>query len=107
MGQRVNDADFDAEVLAESRLVLVDFWAEWCGPCKAMDPILEQLSDELADTVKIVKVDVDANPATAVRFNVRAMPTLIMFRNGEPIDYKVGAGQSRAQLTKWLEAHAA
>lgn len=107
MSQRVNDADFDSEVLGAKELVLVDFWAEWCPPCKAMDPILDQLSSELAGRVKIVKLDVDANPSTVVRYNVRAMPTLIVFRDGEPADYKVGAGQSRVQLIKWLDQLAA
>ena len=107
MGQRVDDTNWDAEVLGADRPVLVDFWAEWCPPCKAMDPILDKLSVELADKVKIVKLDVDSNPSTTVRYNVRAMPTLIVFKNGEPVDYKVGAGQSRAQLTKWLDSFAA
>ena len=107
MGQRVDDGNWDAEVLGADKPVLVDFWAEWCPPCKAMDPILDQLAVELADKVKIVKLDVDSNPGTTVRYNVRAMPTLIVFRNGEPVDYKVGAGQSRAQLTKWLDQFAA
>ena len=107
MGQRVDDGNWDAEVLGADKPVLVDFWAEWCPPCKAMDPILDQLSVELADKVKIVKLDVDSNPSTVVRYNVRAMPTLIVFKNGEPVDFKVGAGQSRAQLTKWLDSFAA
>lgn len=107
MGQRVDDGNWDAEVLGADKPVLVDFWAEWCPPCKAMDPILDKLSVELADKVKIVKLDVDSNPSTTVRYNVRAMPTLIVFKNGEPVDYKVGAGQSRAQLTKWLDSFAA
>lgn len=107
MGQRVDDGNWDAEVLGADKPVLVDFWAEWCPPCKAMDPILDQLSVELADKVKIVKLDVDSNPSTTVRYNVRAMPTLIVFKDGEPVDFKVGAGQSRAQLTKWLDQFAA
>ncbi len=107
MGQRVDDGNWDAEVLGADRPVLVDFWAEWCPPCKAMDPILDQLTVELADKVKIVKLDVDSNPSTTVRYNVRAMPTLIVFKDGEPVDYKVGAGQSRAQLIKWLDQFAA
>ena len=107
MGQRVDDGNWDAEVLGADKPVLVDFWAEWCPPCKAMDPILDQLSIELADKVKIVKLDVDSNPSTTVRYNVRAMPTLIVFKDGEPVDMKVGAGQSRVQLIKWLDAHAA
>jgi thioredoxin 1 len=107
MGQRVDDGNWDAEVLGADKPVLVDFWAEWCPPCKAMDPILDQLTVELADKVKIVKLDVDSNPSTVVRYNVRAMPTLIVFKDGEPVDFKVGAGQSRAQLTKWLDSFAA
>jgi thioredoxin 1 len=70
-----------------------------------MDPILEDLSVELAGKFKIVKLDVADNPATAVRYNVRAMPTMIVFKGGEPADMKVGAGQSRVQLVKWLESH--
>ena len=107
MADRVNDTNFDAEVLGSSEPVLVDFWAEWCPPCKAMDPVLDDLSRELAGRVKIVKLDVDANPGITARFNVRSMPTLIVFKDGEPVDYKVGAGQSRVQLIKWLDSVAA
>ena len=107
MGLQVNDANFEREVLKSSEPVLVDFWAEWCPPCKAMDPILDDLSVELAGKVKIVKLDVDGNPSTVVRYNVRAMPTMMVFKNGEPVDIKVGAGQSRVQLVKWLDQFAA
>jgi len=103
----VTDANFAAEVLASDRPVLVDFWAEWCPPCKAMGPTIDELAETLADTVKIVKLDVDSNPAITVQYNVRSMPTLIVFKNGQPVDLKVGAGQSRVQLIKWLEQHAA
>ena len=101
------DGNFEAEVLKSDVPVLVDFWAEWCPPCKAMAPTIDELAETLADTVKIVKLDVDSNPAITVQYNVRAMPTLIVFRNGQPVDLKVGAGQSRVQLIKWLETHAA
>jgi thioredoxin 1 len=107
MAQHVTDSDFTAEVLRSDRPVLVDFWAEWCPPCVAMSPTIDALADELQHSVKIVKLDVDSNPATTVAYNVRSMPTLIVFRNGQPVDLKVGAGQSRAQLIKWLETVAA
>ena len=107
MAKLVSDSDFDAEVLNSSEPVLVDFWAEWCPPCKAMDPILEELSHELAGRVKIVKLDVELNPSTVVRYNVRAMPTMIVFKDGQPADMRIGAGQSRVQLIKWLDQFAA
>jgi len=107
MAHQVTDTNFDAEVLAATEPVLVDFWAEWCQPCKAMDPILEDLSQELAGKVKIVKLNVEENVGITTRYNVRAMPTMIVFKNGEPVDARVGAGQSRVQLTKWLDQFAA
>ena len=107
MALHVTDANFAAEVLASDRPVLVDFWAEWCPPCKAMEPTIDELAETLADTVKIVKLDVDSNPGITVQYNVRAMPTLIVFKNGEPVDLRVGAGQSRVQLIKWLDQFAA
>jgi thioredoxin 1 len=106
LGQPVSDADFSREVLEAKGPVLVDFWAEWCPPCKAMDPILDDLAVTLAGKVKIVKLDVETNPATVTRYNVRAMPTLLVFKDGEPIDSKIGYGPSRVQLAKWLESHA-
>ena len=107
MAHQVTDTNFDAEVLAATEPVLVDFWAEWCQPCKAMDPILEDLSQELAGKVKIVKLNVEENVGITTRYNVRAMPTMIVFKNGEPVDARVGAGQSRVQLTEWLDQFAA
>ena len=107
MARQVNDADFDAEVLAAKEPVLVDFWAEWCPPCKAMDPIMDDLSVELAGKVKIVKLNVDENPATTVKYGVRSIPTMILFKGGEAADMKIGAGTPKAGLSKWLESYAA
>lgn len=106
MTKVVSDSDFAAEVLGSDRPVLVDFSAEWCPPCKAMEPSIDALSVELASKVKIVKLDVDQSPATTVNYNVRSMPTLIVFKDGQPVDLKIGA-QSKVQLIKWLEGHAA
>ena len=107
MAYLVTDTTFDAEVLAASEPVLVDFWAEWCPPCKAMDPILDDLSRELAGKVKIVKLNVDENPGIASQYGVRSIPTMILFKGGEAADMKIGAGTPKAGLTKWLEGHAA
>lgn len=107
MAVHVNDSNFAGEVLEADRPVLVDFWAEWCPPCKAMSPTIDTLAEELAADFKIVKLDVDSNPSITVAYHVRAMPTLIIFKDGAPVDVKVGAGQSRVQLIKWLESHAA
>lgn len=104
VGHLVSDSDFADEVLKAKGPVLVDFWADWCPPCKAMDPILDDLAVELDGKVKIVKLDVETNPSTVTTYNVRAMPTLMVFKDGEPVDIKVGYGPSRAQLTKWLES---
>ena len=107
MAQQVTDANFEQEVLKSSEPVLVDFWAEWCGPCKAIAPVLDELSSELAGKVKIVKLNVDENPNTTIQYGVRSIPTMILFKGGEAADMKVGAGTPKAGLSKWLEGHAA
>jgi thioredoxin 1 len=102
----VTDANFASDVLGSSEPVVVDFWAEWCGPCKMIGPHLEEISSELAGKVKIVKLNVDENQQTAIRYGVRSIPTLIMFRGGEPVDMKVGAGP-KSDLQKWIQNAAA
>ena len=99
----VGDADFDALVLQSDVPVLVDFWAEWCPPCKAMDPILDDLSVELAGKVKIVKLNVDENPLTAGKYGVMSIPTLMIFKGGEMASRQVGAAP-KAKLQQWITA---
>ena len=98
----VSDDTFAAEVLNSDVPVLVDFWAEWCGPCKQIGPALEELSDEFAGKVKIVKVNIDENPNAPAQFGVRSIPTLFMFKGGEVVSNKVGAAP-KAALQGWIE----
>ncbi len=107
MTTHVSDANFGEEVLSSKEPVLVDVWAEWCGPCRAISPVLEELSAELKGKVKIVKLNVDENPNVTVKYGVRSIPTMILFKDGEAADMKIGAGTPKAGLAKWLESHAA
>jgi thioredoxin 1 len=93
MMRNVTDETFEAEVLRAERPVLVDFWAPWCGPCKAIEPALEELAAEYA--LELVKLDIDANPRTAVRFGVLSLPTVTLFANGEPLETVYGARPKR------------
>ena len=98
----VTDDSFQTEVLGAPGPVLVDFWAEWCGPCKMIGPALEELSDELGAKVTIAKLNIDDDPVTPARYGVRGIPTMILFKNGEPAATKVGAAP-KSQLQGWLE----
>jgi thioredoxin 1 len=98
----VTDASFDDEVLSAEVPVLVDFWAEWCGPCKMIAPILSEIADEYAGKIKVCKVDVDANPDIPPKFGIRGIPTLILFKGGNAEATKVGA-LSKTQLTEFVE----
>ena len=89
--QAVTDGTFQAEVEQQDGLVLVDFWAEWCGPCRVIAPILDQIAAEYAGKLKIAKMDVDANQQTPMRFNVRSIPSLLFFKGGKHVDTVVGA----------------
>ncbi|MDR0781341.1 MAG: thioredoxin TrxA [Pseudomonadales bacterium] len=99
----ITDASFDDEVLKAQGPVLVDFWAQWCGPCKMIAPILDELAEEYAGKLKICKLDVDANPATAPQYNIKGIPTLILFKNGEVAGKKVGA-VSKSQLAAFIDS---
>ena len=99
----VSDATFEDEVLKAESPVLVDFWAEWCGPCKQIAPALEDLANDLADSVTVAKVNVDDNPETPVKYGVRGIPTLILFKNGEVAAMKVGA-LPKSKLYEWVQS---
>ena len=100
--KKITDSSFQSDVLDADGPVLVDFWAEWCGPCKMIGPALEELSDELAERVTITKLNIDDNPDAPAQFGVRGIPTMILFKGGAPAATKVGAAP-KSQLKGWLE----
>jgi thioredoxin 1 len=98
----ITDSSFSSDVLKSDKPVLVDFWAEWCGPCKMIGPSLEEISEELGEQVTIAKLNIDDNPDAPSRYGVRGIPTMILFKNGEAVATKVGAAPKSA-LKGWLE----
>ncbi|MDB5682334.1 MAG: trxA [Sphingomonas bacterium] len=101
--KKVTDSSFHTDVIAAGGPVVVDFWAEWCGPCKMIGPALEELSDELGEKVTILKLNIDENPDAPAQYGVRGIPTMILFKDGAPAATKVGAAP-KSQLKGWIES---
>ena len=101
--QKVSDANFESEVLKAPGPVVVDFWAEWCGPCKAMSPLVDELATEMGEKLKVVKVNIDESPNAPTKYGVRGIPTFMVFRNGQVVDTRVGS-MSKGQLNEWVQS---
>jgi thioredoxin 1 len=101
---RVTDASFEADVLKSPGVVLVDYWAGWCGPCKMISPLVEESAATYAGRLTVAKIDIDENPKTPSQYHVRSIPTLMLFRNGQPVATQVGA-VSKSQLNAFIEAN--
>ncbi len=99
---QVTDEDFDANVLQAEHPVVVDFWAEWCGPCKMIAPALEEIASEFDGRVTVAKINIDDNPHTPMKYSIRGIPTLLLFKNGEVASTKVGAAP-KSQLAEWVQ----
>ena len=98
-----SDSNFDSDVLKSSKPVIVDFWAEWCGPCKQIAPILEEISIEKKDTLSVYKINIDENPETPQKYGVRGIPTIMIFKDGRLIDQKVGS-LPKSIINEWIES---
>lgn len=101
--KHLSDADFESAVSQSKEPILVDFWAEWCGPCKQLSPILDEVANELGSKVTVAKVNIDDNPESPQKYGVRGIPTLILFKDGKPVATKVGS-MPKSQLLEWLNS---
>ncbi len=100
---KVSDDSFDTDVLKANGPVLVDFWAEWCGPCKTIAPALEEIANDMGDRVSVAKLNIDDNPMTPAKYGVRSIPTLMLFKDGQVAGTKIGA-LAKSQLVQWVES---
>ncbi|MBT3358230.1 MAG: thioredoxin TrxA [Rhodospirillales bacterium] len=103
MPKQITDASFETDVLKSSTPVLLDFWAEWCGPCKQIAPALEEIDTEMGDRLTVAKINIDQNPGTPSQFGVRGIPTLILFKDGQVAATKVGA-LPKSKIVEWIES---
>lgn len=102
--KNTQDTTFNKDILNSSVPIIVDFWAEWCGPCKQIGPILDEISDEKKDDVKILKLNIDENPQIPQKYGVRGIPTLMLFKDGNLVDTKVGS-MPKSSLIDWIDSH--